>query len=155
VSPAERGDDDLLCPSARPEQDEAVVFAVVGGTVDEPRAGYLEQVQPVTPQLLALTRPVRPTEALRFAAPCARSGCMHYDGDGCSLGRRTVALVPPAVEALPPCRIRPRCRWFAEQGKDVCFRCPVIVTDNFVPSPAVAAAARPPGASVAAGPGEA
>jgi hypothetical protein len=137
-------DDELLCPSARPEQDGAAVFAVVGGSVDEPRAGYLEQVLPVTPQLLSLTRPVRPTEALRFAAPCARSGCMHHDDDGCSLGRRTVALLPPVVEALPPCRIRPRCRWFAEQGKDVCFRCPAIVTDNYAPSQAVAEAAQPP-----------
>jgi hypothetical protein len=148
VSRAAGGDGDLLCPSARPEQEQAVVFAVVGGSVDEPRAGYLDQVQPVTPQLLALTKPVRPTEALRFAAPCARSGCMHYDDDGCSLGRRTVALVAPVVEALPPCRIRPRCRWFAEQGKDVCFRCPVIVTDNYAPSAAVAEAAQPPGPGV-------
>src|SRR5436305_1818361 len=62
--------------------------------------------------------------------------------------RRTVAFVPPVVESLPPCRIRPSCRWFAEQGKHVCFRCPVIVTDNYVPSPAVAAAAQPPGTTV-------
>ena len=143
-----RREDQLLCPSARPDQDDSVAFAVVGGTPEEPRAGYLEEVQPVTPQLLALTRPVRPTEVLRFAAPCARSGCMHYDGDGCSLGRRTVALVQPVVEALPPCRIRPRCRWFAEQGRDVCFRCPVIVTDNYAPTPAVAEAAQPPGGGV-------
>ena len=142
-----RSEDDLLCPSARPEQSQAVVFAVIGGSVEEPLAGYLEQVQPVTPQLLSLTEPVRPTEAFRFAAPCAQAGCQHYDRDGCSLGRRTTDLLPAVVDSLPACRIRPNCRWFVEQGKDVCYRCPAIVTDNYVPSDVVAAAAQPPGST--------
>jgi hypothetical protein len=130
---------ELLCPSAQPEQAGATVFAVIGGTVTEPRAGYLEALQPVTADLLALAEPVAPTEVFRIAAPCAQS-----DGSSCTLAQRTAAMLDEVTERLPACRIRPRCRWFAEQGAAACRRCPQVVTTNLLPSPAVQAAAQPP-----------
>jgi hypothetical protein len=116
---------------------------VIGGTADEPRVGYPEAVQPVTADLLALASPVEPTEVFRFAAPCAGSGCQHFDGSACTLARRTVQMVPEVTERLPPCRIRKRCRWFAEQGPAACRRCPGIVTSDYAPSAAQRAAADP------------
>jgi hypothetical protein len=118
----------VLCPSAQPDMQGSLAFGVVGGTVDEPRLSYLAEPQPVTEELLALSKPAKPTEVFRFAAPCAASGCKHFDGSDCRLAARTTRMIPAVVEKLPPCRLRPRCRWWRQEGKAACMRCPVVVT---------------------------
>jgi hypothetical protein len=120
-----------LCPSAQPEMESSVVFGVVGGSVEEPRLAYLKEPQPVTDEILGLSGPVKPTEVFRFAAPCAGSGCKHFDGSDCTLAQRTVTMLPAAVNKIPPCRIRPRCRWWRQEGVAACMRCPVVVTENY------------------------
>jgi hypothetical protein len=119
-----------LCPSAQPEMAGSVVFGVNEGTVEDPRIAYLAAPQPVTDEILALTSPVKPTNVLRFAAPCAGNGCQHFDGADCRLVQRTVRLLPPVVRALPPCRIRPNCRWWRQEGRAACLRCPQVVTET-------------------------
>ena len=52
---------ETLCPSAQPDWDEARLFAVVGGTPDRPETAYLDQVQPVSQEVLDLAGPVTPT----------------------------------------------------------------------------------------------
>jgi hypothetical protein len=116
---------------------------VVGGTVEEPRVGYLERPLEVTEETLALAAPVKPTEVFRFAAPCAASQCQHFDGSQCVLATRTVALLPRVVGRLPRCAIRPRCRWWAQEGPAACFRCPQIVTEYSGASATVRQAATP------------
>lgn len=132
-----------FCPSAQPDMADAVVFGVVGGDPEQPVVSYLTEPQPVTTELLALTKPVHPTEVFRFGAPCAEHGCQHFDGATCQLGRKLVRLVPKGVERLPPCRLRPSCRWFHEQGGAACLRCPLIVTTEYRASPALREAADP------------
>ncbi len=132
-----------LCPSAQPEMEGSVVFGVVGGTAEEPRLAYLTEPQPVTPAVLALSDPVKPTEIFRFAAPCAGSRCMHFDGSKCRLATKTVELVPVVVDVLPLCRIRAQCRWWRQEGNAACMRCPFIVTENYQPSEEVRQAADP------------
>jgi hypothetical protein len=105
-----------LCPSAQPEMEGSVVFGVVGGTADEPRVGYLTKLQATSPELLRLAEPVKPTEVFRFAARCAGTACQHFDGAECGLARQIVDLVPPVTQGLPPCRIRPRCQWWRQEG---------------------------------------
>lgn len=133
-----RGDDNdksqPLCPSAQPQMADSVVFGVVGGTVEEPRLSYLKDPQPVTEEILKLSDPVQPTEVFRFAAPCAGSACQHFDGTDCGLAKKTVELLPQAVDRLPPCRLRPKCRWWRQEGRAACMRCPVIVTENYQPT---------------------
>jgi hypothetical protein len=34
------------------------------------------------------------------------------------------------VDALPRCLIRPACRWFQQEGKEACVRCPQVVTES-------------------------
>jgi hypothetical protein len=125
-----------LCPSAQPEMAGSLLFGVVTGSVDRPRVAYLAEPQPVSDELLAMSGPVRPTEVFRFAAPCAMSQCRHFDGVNCRLVQRTVQLLPVAVERLPPCRLRPKCRWWRQEGRAACLRCPQVVTENYRPSAA-------------------
>lgn len=132
-----------LCPSAQPAMADSVVFGVVGGSVEEPHLVHLAEPQPVTNELLSLSDPVNPTEVFRFAAPCASSACQHFDGSNCRLATKIVQMLPEAVEGLPPCRLRSSCRWWQQEGKAACMRCPQIVTDTYLPSEQLRQAADP------------
>ncbi len=132
-----------LCPSARPELADSTVFGVVTGTVEEPRVTYFNQRQPVTDELMALSGPVTPTEVFRIAAPCAGNGCEHFDGRDCRLAMRIVQQLPTIAQELPPCPIRRDCRWWQQEGKAACMRCPQVVTDNYNPSEQIRQVATP------------
>lgn len=132
------------CPSAQPEMEGVVVFGVVGGTAAQPRVGYLTERMPATPELLGLTGEVRPAEVFRFGAPCAGTGCRHFDGSDCRLASKLVQLAPaPGVTTLPACTLRPDCRWWRQEGKAACMRCPQVVTINYAPSDEMRHAADP------------
>ena len=133
----------LLCPSAQPEMTGSVIFGVVRGTVEAPRVEYLKEPVEPTDEVLALVKPVAPTEVFRFAGSCAGTGCAHFDGSHCRLVRRMVQLVPEATDVLPPCPIRSRCRWWHEEGKAACFRCPQVVTEHYGASEQLRRAADP------------
>jgi len=132
-----------LCPSAKPEMEGSVVFGVIGGTVEEPRLTHLVEPQPVTDELLALSGSITPTEIFRIAAPCAGSACHHFDGSNCRLATKIVQLLPEVVAGLPPCRLRPNCRWWQQEGKAACMRCSQIVTETYHPSEQLRRAADP------------
>lgn len=131
-----------FCPSAQPHMEGAFAFGVVGGTAEERRVGYLEERVPVTPELLAMTGAVKPTEVFRFGAPCAGGACRHYDGHDCQLANKLVQMTP-AVAALPACTLRPDCRWWRQEGKSACMRCPAIRTESYDPTPEQKMAADP------------
>lgn len=135
--------DGLLCPSGQPDQDSAVLFGVVGGTAGEPRVTYLKKPLPVLPQLLALAEPVEPTEVFRFAAPCVEDACQHFVAGDCQLASKISALIAGTSFGVPACRIRPRCRWWRQEGSAACHQCPSIVTTNYAPSAELRQAADP------------
>jgi hypothetical protein len=132
-----------LCPSARPEWENSAVFGVVTGTVEEPRVTYLNQRQPVTDELMALSGSVTPTEVFRIAAPCAGNGCQHFDGTDCRLAKRIAQQLPTVAQELPPCPIRRDCGWWQQEGKVACMRCPQVITDNYNPSQLIREVATP------------
>ncbi|MGD1713678.1 nitrogen fixation protein [Dapis sp. BLCC M172] len=132
-----------LCPSARPESVNGVVFGVVGGTPTEPRIDYLKQPLPMTEELIAKASPVTPGEIFRTATSCIESGCQHFNGKDCSLAMRVVEKLPVVTEDLPPCSIRRNCRWWQQEGKAACNRCPQVITDDYAPSEKVRQAADP------------
>ncbi|GET44235.1 nitrogen fixation protein [Microseira wollei] len=136
-------DTTTLCPSARPESEDGVVFGVIGGTVADPRVAYLKQPLPITEELIAKASPVTPAEIFRTAAPCATKGCQHFDGKDCRLAMRVVEKLPAVAEELPPCSIRRDCRWWKQEGKAACMRCPQVITDNYQPSELMREAATP------------
>ncbi len=139
----------LLCPSAQPSMEGSVVFGVVAGTADEPRVAWLEHPVPVTDEVLAMTAPLAPTQVLRFSAPCAEGKCCHFDGADCRLANKLVQLMPAVDTSLPPCRIRQDCRWFSQEGRAACMRCPQIVTYSVDPTPELSLAATPEGHAAA------
>ncbi|MBW4565264.1 MAG: nitrogen fixation protein [Mojavia pulchra JT2-VF2] len=132
-----------LCPSAKPEFVDAVVFGVVAGAAAAPHIAYLKQPLPITDELLAKASPVTPAEIFRAATSCAQLGCQHFDGKDCRLAMRIVEKLPAVVEQLPPCSIRRDCRWWQQEGKAACMRCPQIITDNYSPSEQLRQAADP------------
>lgn len=131
------------CPSAQPDWADSVVFGIISGTVEEPRLIHLTKTQPVTEELLSLSQPVNPTEIFRFAAPCAGDNCQHFDGSTCHLVTKVVQILPAVVEELSPCRVRPTCRWWQQEGKAACMSCPQIVTETYYPSEQLRQAADP------------
>jgi hypothetical protein len=132
-----------LCPSARENSPDSVIFGIAAGTVEEPRVAYLPEIQPVTDELLALAEPVTPTEVFRFAASCAEHKCAHFDGVNCRLAQRIVQGLPEVTDTLPACRVRQSCRWWLQEGKAACFRCPQVVTDHYNPSEIMTEVAEP------------
>ena len=54
---------------------------------------------------------------------------MHFANHACSLAARIATMLDPVVSGLPRCAIRPTCRWFREQGRAACVRCPQVVTE--------------------------
>jgi hypothetical protein len=131
---SDRAEKVSLCPSARPTLDHSVVFGVVGGTADAPRIIYLKQVQPVTEALIAKVQPVTPAEVFRTASACETKSCQHFDGANCRLATQVAEQFPAVLTQLPPCAIRRDCRWWQQEGKAACFRCPQVITDNYNPS---------------------
>jgi hypothetical protein len=134
----------LSCPSAQPDMEGARVFGVISGTVQEPRVAYLKAEAVVTRAMLAKAAPADPTHVFRFAAACEEARCVHFDGRRCLLAGRIVEKLDPVVDALPPCLIRPTCRWYAEQGAAACYRCPQVVTLIPKAEDRLNQAARPP-----------
>jgi hypothetical protein len=120
-----------LCPSAQPGMDQCRIFGVVEHDGPTPMLAYLNEQVPATPEALALAAPLKPTEVFRLAATCAERQCPHFDGADCRLATRVVRLMPPVVEALPPCRIRNACRWYVQEGGGACRRCPGITTVTY------------------------
>jgi hypothetical protein len=135
----------VLCPSAPPDQADASLIGVVVGGVDAPRLSYLRQPLPVLPEILALAQPADPREVYRAAAPCAETACQHFREGECTLAARVTEMLPAVVDTLPACSIRRDCRWFRQEGRAACERCPQIVTLLYQASAAQRAAAIPRG----------
>jgi hypothetical protein len=123
--------------------DGSLILGVLRQIDGVERLHHLAEPLPVTREVLALARDVRPTEIFRFAAPCAESACAHFDGSNCRLATKIVQHVGEVVDALPPCRIRPTCRWYTQEGRPACLRCPLIFSDTANPSEELAFAADP------------
>ncbi|MEU2027144.1 hypothetical protein ABZ565_34210 [Streptomyces sp. NPDC016469] len=128
-----KSDEELLCPSA-PAHPESVLIGIVSGTANEPQIIPTENAMPVTPEIIDMAGPVAPTEAFRFAATCRTGGCIHFKNAACQIASRSTMLLDEVVINLPKCPIRAECRWFHQEGTDMCRRCPQIVTKQFAPS---------------------
>jgi hypothetical protein len=126
------GDRVLMCPSVPPHYPGAVAFGVVTGSVEAPDMIPLIPAVPVTDELLAMAAPVSPGEVFRFAAGCIQGGCRHWEAgtERCRLVAKTVQFAPVVVEKLKLCAIRGSCRWWQQEGKAACVRCPQVASSD-------------------------
>ncbi|HKV93881.1 MAG TPA: nitrogen fixation protein [Candidatus Angelobacter sp.] len=113
------------CPSAQPNMREARLL----GIVRNGETSYLAEAVPLTGELLAMTQPVSPSRVLRIAARCEENACVHFDGVNCRLVTRIVQQLPAVTDTLPGCLIRADCRWYRQEGRAACLRCPQVVTE--------------------------
>ncbi len=124
-----------LCPSAQPGMDRCQVLGVVDHDGPAPMLRYLNQAVPATPEVLASSAPLKPTEVFRLSATCAERQCPHFDGSDCRLAARIVNILPAVVDSPPPCIIRHECRWYSQEGGAACKRCPGVTTVSYDLSP--------------------
>ncbi len=142
----------VRCPSAQPGMEDLQVLGVVSGSGEDARVSYVNARVPATEEILAMTAPLPPAQVLRLAAKCEEKRCTHFDGTDCRLASRIVAALAPVTEKLPPCAIRPTCRWHIQEGATACYRCPQIVTNEAERSEAMVAVALGAGARATAAP---
>lgn len=116
------------CPSAQPGMAGAQVIGVVTDSGRGPEIGYLSGHLAATEEILEAIAPLPPTQVLRLAARCEESQCRHFDGTHCRLATRIVESLPEVVSSLPPCAIRKTCRWYGQEGRAACLRCPQVLT---------------------------
>jgi hypothetical protein len=133
----------VQCPSAQPNMPGAAIHGVVDAASG--RIQHLSAPEAVTPELLAMTAPLLPTQVLRISAPCQGGACGHFNGTVCTLVDRIVQIMPATDSALPFCAIRSSCRWFSQRGRAACMRCDQIVTDEFVRDESMTALTVPAG----------
>jgi hypothetical protein len=107
------------------------VLGVVSRDAEEPRLAYLGESVAPTPEMLELAAPLAVSQVFRLSARCEESKCTHFDGTRCQLAVRIAKLLPEVVDSLPACNIRPDCRWFRQEGRAACVRCPQIVTGTY------------------------
>ena len=135
MPPKDRHSAAILCPSVTEIGPDAEVFGVLTASEAEGfRVGYLTETLPATPELLAAVIPAKPTEVFRAASPCMERRCKHFDGSNCQLAARVASMLDAVVTALPRCAIRPRCRWFRQEGHAACLRCPQVATEQRNPT---------------------
>lgn len=125
---SDRGDASTRCPSAQPGMPDLVVLGVVSGEPERPEVAYLRDIVPATAELLQMAAPLAPMEVFRLAGRCAQDRCVHFNDSKCSLATRIVEMLPEVTASLPPCTIRQTCRWYGQEGRAACHRCPQIVT---------------------------
>lgn len=106
------------------------LLGVVEFTEEGRRLAYLNEDVAVTEDLLREAQPAQPTEVFRFSGECEQQRCTHFDGTHCQLATRIVQILPPVVDALPVCLIRSSCRWFEQEGRAACMRCPQVATES-------------------------
>jgi hypothetical protein len=125
-----RAEQPLKCPSAQPGLGDVQILGVISRDGDEPRLAYLDEALPASPPVLELAAPLDVSQVFRLSARCEEKKCTHFDGVDCQLAVRIARMLPEVVEQLPPCNIRPDCRWFRQEGRAACVRCPQIMTGN-------------------------
>ncbi|MBK6615369.1 hypothetical protein [Ottowia sp.] len=131
------------CPSAQPDMTDARPIGLLSGSPTEVRIAFFKKEALQAFDWRAHVSDADATQVLRFGARCEEKRCGHFDGHSCQLGKRVRDDLDPVVDHLPPCLLRPSCRWHAERGPSVCLRCPQVAT-MVPPASALAAIAVTP-----------
>ena len=119
----------LLCPSA-PLSVGAEIIGVVNARGE---VSVFTTALKVSEEFAAMVSQagVKPTSRFRFAGPCAKGGCQHWEGR-CRVADFAIEAAEKSeskMTVLSNCSIRSRCRWFAQHGSKACDGCRLVITD--------------------------
>lgn len=120
--------DEILCPSAPAQAEDARIIGVIDRTANGPRVAYVAGEAPVDNDVLSSMHGVLIDQVLRTAAKCENGRCAHFDGTDCMLAKRIMQQMEPSESHLPACSIRRSCRWHQQEGAPACLRCSQVVT---------------------------
>ncbi len=122
----------LFCPSAQPGLNQSLILGIVDKRGDESQVTLLSRPVKVSVGTMSafFGSTTRPTEVFRFAAPCEKGGCRNWSGSHCRVAEQLVQILPAISAGLPECSLRPMCRWFQQEGRSACERCPQVLTDD-------------------------
>lgn len=118
------------CPSARCEPG-ATLLGVLG---QDGRIKHLRSPVRIDEDFVTKAKAQGPPEArMRFAGPCAEGRCQQWTGQACGVVESVLAHLAAAApdlprEDIPPCTIRPTCRWYAQRAETACKACDLVVT---------------------------
>ncbi len=123
--------DDKTCPSARAAPG-ATLLGIKGA---DGRVKPMRTMMVVDQTFVDNASVPGPPEArMRFASKCETSGCKQWTGTRCGVIDNVLAhlkVVDVDVrDTLPPCAIRPTCRWFDQSGESACHACELVITDQ-------------------------
>lgn len=131
-APAAGSGQERLCPSARCEEG-AILLGVVG---PDGAVGYVTPELRIDRAFVERAHQGRaPEKRFRFSQPCVEAGCRYWTGSQCAViqgMRQAAAEADPAeipLASVPKCSIRPRCRWFAQEGAAACRVCSYVITN--------------------------
>jgi hypothetical protein len=133
----------LRCPSAQPGMAELQVLGVVSGAPDAPRIAYLNAHLPAMRRCLHRPRHFPRPASCASPALARNASARISTAPNCQLATRIVRILDEVVDALPRCAIRPTCRWYAQEGRPACLRCPQVVTELTGPDERLRAVALP------------
>lgn len=68
-----------------------------------------------------------PETRFRFAGPCVTTACQQWAGTRCAIGDLVANASTTTAGHLPPCDIRPTCRWWSQNGPAACRSCALVV----------------------------
>jgi hypothetical protein len=124
-----KSEDSFLCPSAKAKPGSQLL----GVRQKDGTVAILPEALPVDEEFMQIvqTDPTPAEQRFRFSNKCVENGCVQWTGKSCGVIERVVEFLDsvPLKESLPPCSIRPRCRWYAQNSADACRICPYVLTE--------------------------
>ena len=121
--------DNSICPSFRCE-DGALLLGI---RQESGIVAILPKALPIDESFIANAKEndVLPERRFRFAGKCVKSGCHNWNKNGCGVAIRLMHFLEQEtfLEPIPDCSIRKECRWFKQEGDNICKICPKLVTE--------------------------
>lgn len=123
----------VLCPSAQGRRG-ALLLGRVQENNEVAFANFDIRVTDAFVEAAKAASPDGNTEyGYRFANVCVKKRCQQWDGTQCTVSSRMLRLLEDmTTEELPDCRIRADCRWYAQEGEEICRRCTYVTTRRVV-----------------------
>jgi len=121
----------ILCPSGLCEEGSILIGIVQRSG----RIGFIKEKIIVDEEFVRIAHKGRsPEKRFRFAEQCREGACAQWSDGRCGVIDEVITMLAPTrvPDELPPCSIRPECRWFRQRGGRACAVCPEVITNSLL-----------------------